>query len=192
MVKLNLGCGKDIKPDYINVDFFEKSPHILNIDLSKFPWPFENNSVDEILMLDFLEHFPYRQTNNILIECFRVLKEDAYVDIQVPDFEQCARAACMDTEYEYWCNVCGNSSDYIESECSKCKTKKEDIADAAIKRLYGGQDREGNWHFTSFSKKLLEYKLKNIGFSNFEYLEKEHQSKNWNYKIRAYKTKDMW
>ena len=50
MTKLNLGCGSKILSDYINVDKFEYyKPNIVH-DLEKIPYPFEDNSVDEILL----------------------------------------------------------------------------------------------------------------------------------------------
>ena len=86
-MKLNLGCGDDIKEGYLNVDFRKTHPSVQVQDLSKFPWPWADGFADEILMLDFLEHFPYAQTERILFECFRILKDDGEVVIQVPDAE---------------------------------------------------------------------------------------------------------
>ena len=62
MIRLNLGCGKDIKPGYRNIDIRPGLGVDEIADLSRLPWFWKDESVDEILMLDFLEHFPYRQT----------------------------------------------------------------------------------------------------------------------------------
>jgi len=192
-LKLNLGCGKDLKEGYTNVDLRE--PCDLQQDLSKLPWGWESGSADEILMLDFLEHFPYAKTDQILLECWRVLKPRGSLIIQVPDFEHCALAA-LDMQ-RYLCNVCGNSGkDYViknnNKHCSNCDTPLHKVAQAALNRLYGGQDYEGNWHYTAFTKELLERKLSEIGFCDFEYLEKHHQWKNWNFKIKAIKKDSVW
>jgi predicted SAM-dependent methyltransferase len=193
-LKLNLGCGPDIRQGYVNVDL-EPASQVLGVDLSQFPWPWEDDSTDEILMLDLLEHFPYRQTDSILNEAWRVLKVGGHIDIQVPDFEHCAFAA-MDMD-NYLCNVCGKAGKQAElsdigRRCSECKTPIYDIAEAAIRRLYGGQDVKGNWHFNAFTKESLVFKLKRTGFKKFEFLEKHHQWKNWNFKIRAVKDADAW
>ena len=194
-MKLNLGCGIYHKEDYVNVDFVQ--PCNLEYDLTNFPWPWEDDSVEEILMLDLLEHFPYNMTDRILEEARRVLKIDGRLIIQAPDFEHCALAA-LDMS-AYLCNVCGNSGKNVdvgpldkERYCAKCGEPVWKIAESAIKRLFGGQDREGNWHFTAFTKDILERKLKTAGFGNFEYLEKHHMWLNWNFKISATKTKDVW
>ncbi len=84
MKKLNLGCGKDIKKGYLNVDFekFNGVDKIFN--LNKVPYPFKNNSVEEILMYNILEHLndPY----GIMKEVCRIMKINAIIHIQVPHF----------------------------------------------------------------------------------------------------------
>ena len=55
-MKLNLGCGSKILDGYTNVDKFDYyKPDVVH-DLETFPYPFENNSVDEILISHVLEH----------------------------------------------------------------------------------------------------------------------------------------
>ncbi|KKK54869.1 hypothetical protein LCGC14_3080370, partial [marine sediment metagenome] len=49
-MKLNLGCGPKKMDGYTNVDKYAVfKPDIIQ-DLEKFPWVFEDNSVDEIVM----------------------------------------------------------------------------------------------------------------------------------------------
>lgn len=191
-MKLNLGCGRDIKQGYTNVDLH--MPCDRQEDLSKIPWNFADESADEILMLDFLEHFPYASTNNILHEVWRVLKKDGFVDIQVPDFEHCAKAAMATTDMSFQCNACGWWFDAGRSvttdSCMKCGQSLASIQSAAIHRLYGGQNVIGNWHFTAFTAEILTTMLIENGFNNFELLEYEHQHANWNFKIRAFKNAD--
>lgn len=40
MTKLNLGCGKDIKPDYINLDLRKVNGVDIMCSLNSFPYPF--------------------------------------------------------------------------------------------------------------------------------------------------------
>lgn len=194
-MKLNLGCGPDIREGYVNVDFKGSDNRVLNMDLSHFPWDFEDNSVDEILMLDILEHFPYKITESILNECWRVMKVGARIEIQVPDFEHCAFAAMGIGDY--LCNVCGAPGKQAittenEKRCLKCGTPLHEIVEAAMNRLYGGQNVEGNFHYNAFTKDSLAFKLKKVGFKDMKFLEKHLQFINWNFKISGVKTEDAW
>ena len=55
LVKLNLGCGGSRVEGYINVDLYSEARD-LQCDLSKFPYPFKDNSADEIVMSHVIEH----------------------------------------------------------------------------------------------------------------------------------------
>lgn len=80
-MKLNLGCGNDIRKGYINVDFFNSKAEE-KVDLINFPWPFKDNSIDEILMNHVLEHLP--DTERTMREIHRILKVGGIFHGQVP------------------------------------------------------------------------------------------------------------
>ena len=85
-LKLNLGCGEKRIPGYINVDKFG-SPDIKH-DLEIFPWPWENDSVSEILLIHVLEHLG-RDIDvyfGIFKEIYRVCNHGAKIQIVVPHF----------------------------------------------------------------------------------------------------------
>jgi len=82
--KLNLGCGDDIRKDFLNVDF-EKFPGVdLVYDLNKLPYPFKSNSFSKIVLRSILEHLedPYR----VMKELYRIAKPKAIISIRVPHF----------------------------------------------------------------------------------------------------------
>lgn len=83
-LKLNLGCGQNPMAGYINVDKFG-SPEV-QWDLEVFPWPWESNSVSEIVLFHVLEHLG-AQTDiylGILKELYRVCRGGAKIHITVP------------------------------------------------------------------------------------------------------------
>jgi predicted SAM-dependent methyltransferase len=79
-VRLNLGCGKDIKDGWVNVDIYGEG--VFRHDLNQRPWPWANDSVDEIAMHHVLEHLP--DTIGVMKELYRVCRDGAIVHIAVP------------------------------------------------------------------------------------------------------------
>ncbi len=85
-MKLNLGCGSKILNGYTNVDKFDYyNPNIVH-DLEKFPYPFDENSVEEIILSHVLEHIGQDPDifNEIIKEFYRICKNDAIINIAVP------------------------------------------------------------------------------------------------------------
>lgn len=69
---------------YINVDKYGK--HDMQHDLESFPWPWEDSSVDEIILNHVLEHLG-QDTEiylNIIKQIYRICKDQALVHIAVP------------------------------------------------------------------------------------------------------------
>ena len=86
MIKLNLGCGSKILPGYTNIDKFATyNPDIVH-DLEKFPYPFKDNSVNEILLSHVLEHVGQNPDvfNDIIKEFYRICSNGAIINIIVP------------------------------------------------------------------------------------------------------------
>ncbi len=82
-VALNLGCGFKKFVGWVNVDGYAScSPDVL-CDLNKFPYPWEDNSVDRIYMSHVLEHIP--DWWSAFNECARILKPGGVFEIRVPD-----------------------------------------------------------------------------------------------------------
>jgi SAM-dependent methyltransferase len=81
-MKLNLGCGEDTKAGYLNVDICG-TPEMV-CDLSSFPWPWQDNSVEEVYSCHFLEHVP--DFEKTILEIHRILKPDGIIHFRVPHF----------------------------------------------------------------------------------------------------------
>ena len=85
-MKLNLGCGQNRIEGYINVDRQPECAPDQLVDLEQFPWPYADNSVDEIVMNHVLEHLgaDTRTFFGIVKELYRVCKPGATIHINVP------------------------------------------------------------------------------------------------------------
>ncbi len=55
-MKLNLGCGSDIKKGYVNLDSVKLSGVDVVHDLDKIPYPFKANTFGEVYARHVLEH----------------------------------------------------------------------------------------------------------------------------------------
>jgi hypothetical protein len=85
-LRLNLGCGMNHRAGYVNVDRFGTPD--LRHDLETFPWPWADDSVEEIVLEHVLEHLG--QDPNVYLriiqEMYRVCRGGATVQIVVPHF----------------------------------------------------------------------------------------------------------
>jgi SAM-dependent methyltransferase len=104
MKKLNLACGSVILKDWDNLDYESRVDGVIECDLNS-NFPYENNSVDEILTSHFLEHLKLRtEAVPFLKECNRVLKPGGILSIIVPDFEMLTKVKKLDYHFNKFRN----------------------------------------------------------------------------------------
>jgi len=137
-LKLNLGCGQDIRPGYVNIDSRQSAGVDVVTDVSRLDYP--DNSIGEILASDILEHFPRQQTEAILKEWLRVLKPNGILTIQCPDVRVLSQALV--------------SGQITTQEFSR--------------RIYGGQDYEGNFHHAGFDMEGMKRTLESLGLNTMQ------------------------
>jgi len=82
-MKLNIGCGKDIRKRWINLDFAEGEGVDVVHDINKLPLPFEDKTFDIVLCKDVLEHVNYFPLVN---DIHRILNKGGKLIIKVPHF----------------------------------------------------------------------------------------------------------
>ena len=137
MKKLNLGCGKDIKSGYINIDFRKGDGVDLVHDLMK-PLPFDDESCTDIMAHDILEHFGFRDTERILADWIRTLGTGGCLDLVVPNFEAHLQYYKADKQDPRYVNGYDDSFEFFRAN------------------VFGGQDYEGNFHKTFFTPRTVE------------------------------------
>lgn len=95
MTKLDIGCGKNKREGFLGVDQYQMDnvDVVLNVvgkdKKGKFiPWPWEDNSIDEIYTSHFVEHLDLNKHNPervwFMNEAFRVLKPGAKMTCITP------------------------------------------------------------------------------------------------------------
>ncbi len=89
LVRLDLGCGQNctVGEDgvkYTGVDFVKCEGVDIVHDLTKFPYPFKENSVDEIVSSHFVEHLTGEDFMKHMDECWRILKPGGKMKIVHP------------------------------------------------------------------------------------------------------------
>jgi len=145
-MKLNLGCGFDKRKGYVNIDRRKECNPDMLIDLEKEGLKrFQDNSVEEIIMRDFLEHLSWRKIRWFLKEVYRVLKPNGLVHIQAPNFEAIVQKGINRSEdWKRW----GLSSDWEKLSYW----------------IMGSQEYPENTHKTIFTISGLKKLLERIGF----------------------------
>ncbi|MGO8790542.1 MAG: class I SAM-dependent methyltransferase [Terriglobia bacterium] len=99
-LKLNLGCGPNRKPGWLNIDLFYSGAD-LELDLRE-RWPFPDGSVAHIYSEHVFEHFEfYEQVPHVLSESLRVLQTEGVFDVGVPDSEWPLRGY-GNPDCDYW------------------------------------------------------------------------------------------
>jgi SAM-dependent methyltransferase len=118
---LNLGCGSNWnswKKNAVNVDI--RLPANQIVDLSIFPWPWDDNSIDTIFASHILEHF--QDQEKFLSECHRILKPGGILRLNLPHSSSVSSVGCMGHYRTYSYSAI---SDYLSREgFYLCKSKR--------------------------------------------------------------------
>ena len=112
-------------------------------DINK-PLPFDNKSVEKIVMYQVLEHIPLYEVDGILIDFFRILQDDGSIYLSVPDIKETAKLL------------------------TNAKTNEEE--DWVIRLIHGTQRNKWSHHYCGYTIRTLTKLLNFHGFSNIEEL----------------------
>ncbi len=82
--KLNLGCGRDVKSGYANMDVAALPGVDVVWDLNRYPWPFKDHTFNEIYASHVLEHVD--DFVHCMEEIYRVLQPNGKLFVKVPIF----------------------------------------------------------------------------------------------------------
>jgi SAM-dependent methyltransferase len=115
IVRIDLGCGENCQvipatgEKFIGVDKFKVPGVDIVHDLTKFPWPFKNNSVDEVFCSHFVEHLTGAQRIEFFNELYRIMKVGGKARIITPYYH--STRAIQDPTHQ-WPPICESSYAY--------------------------------------------------------------------------------
>jgi predicted SAM-dependent methyltransferase len=135
--RINIGCGYDHKPDYLNVDMDPAcKPDLLltNNDFSPLP----KRHFREVLANDVLEHIPRAQTMSALLEWADLLALGGTLTLKTSSFFGIVRMmqASNAFEHQHRCTI----------------------------YMFGNQAHPGDFHHTAFTESTLRTFLLSAGF----------------------------
>ena len=160
--KLNIGCGFDVRPGYINIDLqeFHKPDIVASVmDLGIIP----ANFADELVASDLLEHIGRQKTLGVLSEWNRVIKVGGKLWLRttyLPGLLQRMR-------HEWFGDLASHK--------------------ALINDCFSTQAYEGDFHFTAFTEKLMRFFIWAAGFEMTNLGVQDE----WLFVVEAVKVKDL-
>lgn len=168
-MKLHLGCGHNLKQDWLNLDLLDKDAfNYKKIDLIN-NFDFNNLSVDYIYTEHFLEHLDEVDGFKLLNNCFNCLKNGGVLRISIPcldyilqnfnDFENIKQK-------NDWYSKFVSKEQYLNFVMFGESSTKEKI------KFLNNIDSTNDGHKFFYSKTDLFNKLKQIGFSDVYEVEK--------------------
>ena len=90
--RVHLGCGLDVRPNWLNIDYLPEAPEIyreadrfLNWDL-RAGLPLPDASLTVIYSSHFFEHLTFREAQRLVAECRRVLQPGGRLRTMLPSF----------------------------------------------------------------------------------------------------------
>jgi predicted SAM-dependent methyltransferase len=140
--RLNLGCGLNHKPDYLNVDFRDIYTPDLIADIRALTM-LPSDYYEEMLANHCLQHVAQHEVLPTLKEWFRVLQPGGQLQLQVP-----------------------NVLDALK-QLTSMPSVDEQVS--CIQRLFGTQSHIGDWHFTGFTQDVLHHYLEQVGFVDIQF-----------------------
>lgn len=115
-MKLNLGCGKDIREGYINIDRFPGNGVDIVCDLND-GLPFKNEQFDMVYASHILEHVI--DIHNVVQEIYRVMKPEGILEIKVP-----YRFTSLDIGHHHFFATSSMDAFYLDESSKSLEHKK--------------------------------------------------------------------
>jgi SAM-dependent methyltransferase len=184
-ININLGCGRNLAPGFINVDGFITFKQIKKVykkEKIKIPknakfvhakvqnLPFKSNYADYVESIDMIEHLPMKELSKAFSEMYRVLKPGGMLRIITTSFDDVVRS-WLDASRELTDLLSRGEDITKEFDESYSVISKNGWVELAKKRvnlammvLYGNQFHGGEYHMNAFTPAIMFIYLTKCGF----------------------------
>lgn len=157
--RMNVGCGYDVRPGYLNVDLHERHGPDLVADVTSLSM-LPSDWFTEIVAQDVLEHVERHRVEIALTEWARLLAPEGVIQVRVPSLELLFRMLAHP------------------------KNRPADEAAKVIHLMYGTQAYTGDYHLAGFTAPVLEKHLNDAGLQ----ICKADIAHGWCFDVHARKT----
>jgi len=93
-MRLNLGCGHEPLPGFVNIDSYAVEADVQG-DLRLLDF----HDVDEVLMSHVLEHISWRETQDVLTRIHGWMRPKGKLTVEVPDMNLISREAMRNPDW---------------------------------------------------------------------------------------------
>jgi predicted SAM-dependent methyltransferase len=151
-LRLQLGCGYNLLPGWINTD----SQPVATADYLDFtrPFPFSSNAFDAVFCEHTIEHIEKAEASHMVAEVFRVLKSGGRFRVVTPSLENFCRLALEPQS--------PTAQTYLAFHRNYTRDAKATIADAVNRIFYS----HGHRHIYAMSE--LALMLQQAGFAEIK------------------------
>lgn len=136
--KINLGCGYDIRKDFLNVDLHERHGPDLVADITNLPM-LPSGHFTEVVAQDVLEHLERHKVQGALNEWARLTAPEGLMYVRVPSLEHMFKMLFHPAN------------------------RPADEAAKIVHLMYGTQAYTGDYHLSGFTAAILEQHLNLAG-----------------------------
>lgn len=141
-LKLNLGCGRNTKPDWVNVDFAERENKLdVECDLSK-EFPFDENCCSYIYSEHLIEHLEWLDGRLLIEKSFKSLQEGGVFRVVFPNFKSIF-SAYVNRDVEFFKNMSRGLNDEDYNYYRRVYEQPEEIRRERVDNLPPA------WHLSS-------------------------------------------
>lgn len=149
-LRLHLGCGNALLPDWINMDCYPptliQGMEVLMLDMRR-QWPLADGSASALFSEHFLEHLPFETVRgHILREIYRVLEPGGQVRIGVPNGEYFVEQ-------------------YMASKHGTADPLYEQARQGKLPMMMFNEIAHGFGHYFAYDFETLQQILKDAGFT---------------------------